>query len=488
MTENKSPMAQNGDEVKPEVEMAEYLDPARDDKNVGGGFMVQADASIQGLKMAKDGKTILLPQPTDSSEDPLNWSWWKKHLVLFTASFGANVSDFTAAAGYAPVLAQSIEWDVSYSTANLINAINTLALGLGGLFWVPMASGWARAPVMFWSTVLGFACALGSCFVRDYAPMFVLRVLLGFFITAAQTVSVGIIKDVFFFHECARKIGIWATIYVTSPYLGPCLGNFVLGATGHWPDVMWLTSGIAGLQLVLIILFLDESWYNRDVPLSHQPPRPADFLARMRRVTGIWSIEYHTDYFPTIKTAFTRFAFLVTRPALGIICVSYMLVFGWAIGINLSAALLFTTPEQFGGYGFSSTSLGYLYFTPIVGIILAEIVGHYLNDWIQRWYIKTHNGIFEPEARLYILYISAPFYVCGLVLTGFALEDHLPHAAVILGWGIYSFGIMLSSVAGTSYVTDAYPGIPSEVAAWINFGRVVGGFAIGFYQEPCKCL
>lgn len=86
-----------------------------------------------------------------------------------------------------------------------------------------------------------------------------------------------------------------------------------------------------------------------------------------------------------------------------------------------------------------------------------------------------------------MLYVSMPFYVCGLVLTGFAIEDHLHDSAVIAGWGIYSFGIMLSSVAVTSYVTDAYPGIPADVAAWINFGRVAGGFAIGFYQEPCEC-
>lgn len=85
-----------------------------------------------------------------------------------------------------------------------------------------------------------------------------------------------------------------------------------------------------------------------------------------------------------------------------------------------------------------------------------------------------------------MLYASAPWYLAGLLLTGFALEYHLSAAAVIFGWGIYSFGIMLSSVAVTSYVTDAYPAIPADAAGWVNFGRVIGGFAIGFYQEPCR--
>lgn len=268
------------------------------------------------------GKTILLPQPSDSPDDPLNWSSLKKHLVLFTVAFGANVSDFTSGAGYPPVLAQSLEWGISYNSANLINSINILCLGLGGLFWVPLASGWARAPVFFWSTLIGFGCALGTCFTRDYTTMFVLRALLGVFITAAQTVSIGVLKDIFFFHESARKIGLWATVYITSPYLGPCLGNFVLGATGHWPDVMWLTSGIAALQMVFIVLFLDESWWNRECTLSEQPPRPNTFIARMGRVLGLWSIKYHASYFPAVRTSFVRFGWLITRPAFFLICFS----------------------------------------------------------------------------------------------------------------------------------------------------------------------
>lgn len=76
------------------------------------------------------------------------------------------------------------------------------------------------------------------------------------------------------------------------------------------------------------------------------------------------------------------------------------MVFGWAIGINVTASILFAAPREAGGYGYSYTSLGYLYFTPIVGIFLAELVGHYANDWLQKWYIGRHKGVFEPEARL----------------------------------------------------------------------------------------
>jgi len=49
---------------------------------------------VSGLKTAPNGTTILLPQPSDNPNDPLNWSWRKKHMVLLAVSFGALLTDW----------------------------------------------------------------------------------------------------------------------------------------------------------------------------------------------------------------------------------------------------------------------------------------------------------------------------------------------------------------------------------------------------------
>lgn len=51
---------------KPEVTMMEWVDPAALDKTVSssGGFMVQTDGPVEGLKMAKDGKVRPVPSHT----------------------------------------------------------------------------------------------------------------------------------------------------------------------------------------------------------------------------------------------------------------------------------------------------------------------------------------------------------------------------------------------------------------------------------------
>ena len=51
-----------------------------------------------------------------------------------------------------------------------------------------------------------------------------------------------------------------------------------------------------------------------------------------------------------------------------------------------------------------------------------------------------------------------------------------------LGWGLYIFGIMITTVAITSYCLDSYPEVSGEVAAWLNFARTTGGFIVSYLQ------
>lgn len=161
-----------------------------------------------------------------------------------------------------------------------------------------------------------------------------------------------------------------------------------------------------------------------------------------------------------------------------------MLCFAWAIGINITTAILFALPADLGGYGYSYYGLGCLYFSPIVGVLLGEVFGHYFNDYLARRYVRKHKGVFEPEARLVTIYISALFMAGGLILLGQALQHRLSVAAVIIGWGMHAFGIMTTSVAVTAYILDSYPSAPAEVSGWANISRAIGGFSVGYFQQP----
>jgi MFS family permease len=117
-----------------------------------------------------------------------------------------------------------------------------LSRGLGGLIWVPMTSFWGRAPVLFWTAVIGMLFGIGAAVSKDFSTFHAMRACTGLFITAAQTISIAFIKDVFFFYERARKIGLWACLYIASPYTGPCFANFVVAGwrlASRVLDVRW---------------------------------------------------------------------------------------------------------------------------------------------------------------------------------------------------------------------------------------------------------
>jgi len=162
----------------------------------------------------------------------------------------------------------------------------------------------------------------------------------------------------------------------------------------------------------------------------------------------------------------------------------YAMSFMWNVGINITSAILLETPRAVGGYGFGARAVGYVYFTPVVACILGEVTGHFFNDALANRYIRKHNGIFKPEARLPTNFIGAFFMIPGLIIVGQALEKHLHYSAIVMGWGTYVFGVMLASVATTAYLLDCYPAGSGEVASFINFSRVSAGFAVGYFQLP----
>ena len=72
------------------------------------GYIIDTEETgATGLKLAKDGRTRLIPQPSDDPHDPLNWSWVKKHCILFIVAFAAFLPDYGSATGAVTLIPQA---------------------------------------------------------------------------------------------------------------------------------------------------------------------------------------------------------------------------------------------------------------------------------------------------------------------------------------------------------------------------------------------
>lgn len=74
------------------------------------GYIVNADNydDSSDLKKTSDGRIALIPQPSDSPDDPLNWSPAKKAVTLAIIGFIAFLPDYTAGTGIVTVIPQAM--------------------------------------------------------------------------------------------------------------------------------------------------------------------------------------------------------------------------------------------------------------------------------------------------------------------------------------------------------------------------------------------
>ena len=101
--------------VAPDLERAAETDGyILDESRVKETYGISAESP---LKKSGDGK-VLIPQPTDAPEDPLNWPRWKKAAILIVLAANAFTSDYSAATGASALLPQAEQWRISPDEVN----------------------------------------------------------------------------------------------------------------------------------------------------------------------------------------------------------------------------------------------------------------------------------------------------------------------------------------------------------------------------------
>jgi len=159
--------------------------------NARQGYILDAedlDSEASGLKTANGAHTVLIPQPSDDPNDPLNWSSWKKNSILLTISFLAFLPDFGTAMGSVTQIPQAKTWHIPVATIQESVAINTMLSGVSGIFVVACSNYFGRAPTLFWTRLVAIAAVIWYATARPYHSFFAARVVVGFFVGTAQTV------------------------------------------------------------------------------------------------------------------------------------------------------------------------------------------------------------------------------------------------------------------------------------------------------------
>lgn len=94
----------------------------------------ESQESLGSAKLAKDGKTLLIPQPSDGPADPLNWSWSKKHSMLLALGCSALLADWGMTWGTTMFEVQAAEWKMTVPDVSNSLSPGIFMQGPGGIF------------------------------------------------------------------------------------------------------------------------------------------------------------------------------------------------------------------------------------------------------------------------------------------------------------------------------------------------------------------
>ncbi|GJE86681.1 MFS general substrate transporter [Phanerochaete sordida] len=435
------------------------------------------------LKLSKDGTKVLWPQPTDDPEDPQNWTDFRKNLQLFVITLAAIIPDFNSGIGIADIFALATQYDTTTGVINnLTSNWSIFLLGWGGLFAVMLMRRFGRLPVLFWSQVLALGFLGGCTFAPNLKTFTAMRCLTAFFATCPQVTGLYVVTDLFPFHLQARKLNIWTMGFIISPFLSPFAFGFLV-ARASWRWTYGIGCMYNGVVLALIVLFSEETIFDRKLPNPRPIPRATNYLRyRIENLIGVtgWRMAKYRASWTEVVTVWFK---LVWRPQLLGILVFEALVFGFSIGINTTNAVFLGSPPPVG-YGFGPFAIAGGYGTPIVAVFIGELLGRFFNDWVMNLSIRRNKGVFEAETRLWTCYIAVPLYICGFLVLGASFQKHLSVGALVMGWGISEVAVMINTVAVYAYVNDCFPTLQGEISALVNLARTLGGFSVAYFQVP----
>ncbi|KAG2020937.1 membrane protein [Coprinopsis cinerea AmutBmut pab1-1] len=251
----------------------------RPDPVIQGRFIVDpmqakevfGDEVASKLKLSKDGTKILWPQPSDSSNDPQNWSNRRKATQLCVITLAVIVPGLVLGANTNLLFPLAEEFDTSPGEVNnLATNCSFIGSGLGGLFVPLLTRRYGRIPVLAWTQTIFLLALVGCTFAPSFGVFVAMRVLVGVFSVTPQVTGLYVVTDIYPFHLQPRKINIWATGTLVSVWISPFIVGF-LATRLYWRWVYGVTCILGSITTLTTIVLGEETLYDRTRILDNEP-------------------------------------------------------------------------------------------------------------------------------------------------------------------------------------------------------------------------
>lgn len=438
------------------------------------------------LKHTPDGKTILAPQPSDSPNDPLNWSLLQKdasYIILLTDC----VLSGTHAAILSPVTVElATEFNVTITAIAQLTSYMLLMIACFSYLNAPFANIFGKRPVFLVGLILMMCSDIWACRAQSYNSLLGARILAGAGESSFSTLAIAVVADIYFVHQRSRRILLFVLCSTSGAYLGTVIGNQIIYISS-WRSAFMGLAIAEGIMLVVTFLFFHETQYNRIHvdPLAHMAEDailekindPALHVEKTANQTDIeqhqsaGSLEHvntaasepknsfvknlrfyngrlsHNNFF----VLFYRVLVLNFHPTI-FYAACYTILYSWDVGVSFTIAAFMTLPP----YNFSTAAVGNMFIAPWLGVLLAVLIGEPVLNYGLKWLTRLNGNVYEPEFRLWGTIPGVILGIIGCVGWGWGEQDLISWVGLEFFNGIMAAGATLMNATGAGYIIDAH--------------------------------
>ncbi|OBT64289.1 hypothetical protein VE03_06739 [Pseudogymnoascus sp. 23342-1-I1] len=427
-----------------------------------------------------DASIILIPQPSNDAEDPLNWSIGRKIIIFACICFAGFAGQMSPNSNQLTFVLQIPNY-VNRTQADMLNTVAAALAGwmLGPFILVPWAGLVGRSSVIFWSLIGTLACQVWAAKMtgpNDFIPFAISRALCGVFGVIPAILGTGYIMDLFFLHQRGKAFAIFEVLIIFAVVGGGTLGGFI-AEYGPWNQVFWWTVGPVGAAAIAVFLFVEDTTFNRAPNAVQRAPLPKAWLAN-RAATFLPGVKTQAGSHSKRAAVFRRFIVplqITVTPITLLVGTFVFVALGLPIMQASTLAIYLMPPVAAGGYGFSALELAFFTMTAWVGIIGAQLYGYLSNDRIPLAVARRVGGIWHPEYRLANTLLPGFLLPIGLAIYGVGLELHLHYMVLALASFLIWFAALLALPVCYNYIVECFVQTPVEASVALNSYRIAFG-------------
>ncbi|SPN97161.1 related to transporter protein HOL1 [Cephalotrichum gorgonifer] len=232
-------------------------------------------ADDAGLKCDRSGPVpiILVPQPSDDPNDPLNWPLWRRDLITFILSMTAIFATSLGSILASNTMVMTALFTTTFTKVALMTGYFLLGVGGAAVFFVPSARVWGKRHALIIGLVfLIFSSAWGGA-ARDsrgrgsYDSFVAARAVQGIGCAPYETLVNAAVSDLYFVHQRGLRMAFTNLAVFGGAFFTPIVVGKITHEIGWWWSFN-LISIFCAVCLPAVFFFCPEMAYRRDAALN----------------------------------------------------------------------------------------------------------------------------------------------------------------------------------------------------------------------------